>query len=84
MLNHLRISLYILRLKNLSLRNDVLAMKHKNKKQRRRKGKTMLGTFSNKLDKNMSIISLTIISLVTLYIASGLFNVFNISGVFKQ
>ena len=70
------------------MRNDVLAMKHKktkNKKQRRRKGNTMLGTFSNKLDKNTSIISLAIISLVTLYIASsGWFNVFNMSGVFKQ
>ena len=69
-------------------RNDVLAMKHKktkNKKQRRRKGNTMLGTFSNKLDKNTSVISLAIISLVTLYIASaGWFNVFNMSGVFKQ
>lgn len=70
------------------MRNDVLAMKHKKtknkKQQRRRKGKTMLGTFSNKLDKNISIISLTIISLLTFYIATGWFNVFNISGVFKQ
>ena len=57
----------------------------KNKKQKRRKGKTMFGTFSNKLDKNTSVISLTIISLVTLYVASsGWFNVFNMSGVFKQ
>ena len=63
-------------------------MKHKktkNKKQRRRKGNTMLGTFSSKLDKNTSIISLAIISLITLYIASsGWFSVFNMSGVFKQ
>ncbi len=65
-------------------------MKHKNKKikkqQRRksRKGKTMLGTFSNKLDRSTSIISLAIISLITLSIASGWFSVFNMSGVFKQ
>ena len=45
----------------------------------------MLGTFNNKLDKNTSVISLAIISLITLYIASsGWLNVFNISGVFKQ
>ncbi len=45
----------------------------------------MLATFSNKLDKNTSIISLVIISLITLSIASsGLLNVFNMSGVFKQ
>ena len=59
--------------------------KTKIKKQRCRKGNSMLGTFSNKLDKNTSIISLIIISLITLSIASsGLFSVFNISGVFKQ
>ena len=63
-------------------------MKHQNKKktkQRRKKGNIMLATFSNKLDKNTSIISLLIISLITLSIASsGLFGVFDISGVFKQ
>ena len=62
-------------------------MKRKNrkvKKQRHRKGNIMLGTFNNKLDKNISIISLIIISLITLSIASsGLFGVFNISGIMQ-
>ncbi|OGI10743.1 MAG: hypothetical protein A3I68_01550 [Candidatus Melainabacteria bacterium RIFCSPLOWO2_02_FULL_35_15] len=62
-------------------------MKPKKRKFKRSKRgrQTMLGTFSNKLDKNTSIISVIIISLITLSIASsGLFGVFNISGVFKQ
>jgi hypothetical protein len=59
--------------------------KTKNKKQRRRKGNNMLGTFSNKLDKNTSLASLLVISLITLSIASsGLLNIFNIAGAFKQ
>lgn len=45
----------------------------------------MLGTFNGKLDKSTCITSLLIISLITLTIlSSNLFNVFNISGVFKQ
>lgn len=63
-------------------------MKQKNKtkkKQRCRKGTIMLGTYSNKLDKNTSLISLIVISLITVSIAtSGLLNMFNMTGVFKQ
>ena len=45
----------------------------------------MLGNFNGKLDKSICILSLTVISLVTLTVLSAdLFNVFNISGVFKQ
>lgn len=45
----------------------------------------MLGTYSNKLDKNTSLISLIVISLITVSIAtSGLLNMFNMTGVFKQ
>ena len=45
----------------------------------------MLGTFDRKLDKNTCIVSLLVISLVTIIIATtNLFSVFNISGAFKQ
>lgn len=45
----------------------------------------MLGDFNENLDKNTCTISLILISLITLTIASGrLFNIFDISGVFKQ
>ena len=45
----------------------------------------MFGTFDRKLDKNTCIVSLLVISLVTMIIAmTNTFNVFNISGVFKQ
>ncbi|MBI3591693.1 MAG: hypothetical protein HY094_10000 [Candidatus Melainabacteria bacterium] len=57
-------------------------MKQKRKQKKREK---MLGTFNGKLDKSTCITSLLIISLITLTIlSSNLFNVFNISGVFKQ
>ncbi len=63
-------------------------MKYKKRKIRKPqsgKGNIMLGIFSTKLDRNTSIISLIIISVITLSIASsGLLNVLNISGVFKQ
>gem|GEM_PF-4299830 len=45
----------------------------------------MLGNFNGKLDKNTCLISLVVISLITITLVStDLFNVFNISGVFKQ
>lgn len=45
----------------------------------------MLGSFNGKLDKNICILSLLAISLITLMVFStDLFNVFNISGIFKQ
>ena len=55
------------------------------KKRKPLKEKKMLGCFNGKLDKNTSIVSLVIISLITFSIAtSNLFSVFNISGIFKQ
>lgn len=45
----------------------------------------MLGSFNGRLDKSTCIISLFAISFITLMVfSSDLFNVFNISGVFKQ
>jgi len=45
----------------------------------------MLGNFNGKLDKSTCIISLFAISFITLIVFSAdLFNVFNMSGVFKQ
>ena len=55
-------------------------MMHKKKRKEK-----MLGSFNHKLDKNICIISLAVISLIVLSIVStDLFNVFDISGVFKQ
>ena len=56
------------------------------KQNKKQKGKRkMLGSFNGKLDKNICILSLGIISLVTVAIlSSDLFSLFNISGVFKQ
>ena len=52
---------------------------------RKLEGKDMFGIFDRKLDKNTCIASLIMISLVTMVIAmTNTFNVFNISGVFKQ
>ena len=50
------------------------------------KGKyKMFGTFKDKLDKTTCIISLLVISLITLTVASsGLMNILNIGAVFKQ
>ena len=45
----------------------------------------MLGNFNHKLDKDTCGMSLVVISLIALSIIScDLFNVLNISGVFKQ
>ena len=67
-----------------------LSVKKKSKKKKTQKHKSkevkyMLGNFNGKLDKNTCLISLVVISLITLTVVSAdLFNVFNISGVFKQ
>ena len=45
----------------------------------------MLGSFVGKLDKDICILSLVVLSIITLtVISSNLFSLFNMSGVFKQ
>ena len=70
------------------MRNEIKAMKQKKRKpklKKKLKEQKMLGTFTEKLDKDTSLISLLIISIITFSVASsGWLNAINISGVFKQ
>ena len=74
------IFLVFIGLKNLSVRNEVLAMAHNSQKENH-----MLGIMPEALDKKVCVTSLVIFALLGVsVISTGMLNVFDISGVFKQ